>query len=299
METYKKIAFYSIILLISISLLFLYTSNDVKKDEDAHLKMIFLDVGQGDATFIQFPNGEQMLIDCGIDAVSIEALGRVMPFYDRDIDYLLVSHPDLDHYGGCIDVLNRFDVHHILYNGEQKQYSQLWQSFMRAIQEEQAMYSIVSSSVHWNIAGVGIDFLYPDHSIEKNKNIPGVKKDVGSNNASIVMKLSYGDQDTLLTADAEAELEEYLVDVYGEELDVEILKLGHHGSLTSSIQPFLDAATPETAVASAGMENKFHHPSERVIRRVKRMGTEIWRTDISGDIMVSITTSTHSVDSQK
>ena len=83
------------------------------KSEDKQtslLKITFLNVGQGDASLIQFPDGEKMLVDCSIDSRILEALGRVLPYYDRQIDYLVVSHPDADHYGGCIDVLKNYQI---------------------------------------------------------------------------------------------------------------------------------------------------------------------------------------------
>ena len=94
------------------------------------LRITFLDIGQGDATFIEFPNGEQMLVDCAEDGKILEALGRVMPYYDRDIDYLMITHPDFDHYGGCTDVLNRFEVKNIVYNGFKKEYDDLGFEFI-------------------------------------------------------------------------------------------------------------------------------------------------------------------------
>ena len=100
-----------------------------KEEFENSVQITFLDIGQGDATFIEFPGDVQMLVDCAKDARILEALGRVMEFYDRSIDYLVVTHPDNDHYGGCIDVLKRFDVANIVYNGLKKEQDEMWREF--------------------------------------------------------------------------------------------------------------------------------------------------------------------------
>lgn len=260
------------------------------------LRITFLDIGQGDATFVLFPDGTEMLIDCAIDARIIEALGRVMPFYDRDIDYLVVTHPDKDHYGGCIDVLERFEVKHIIDNGFEKTGSDFWQSYMQAIEQEKmhgAQYTQLDSVRSWDIASTTIYFLYPDHDLATDPLVPGEKK-INANNTSIVMKLSFGNKSVLLTGDIEHELEHYLVKTQKDNLDADILKAGHHGSDTSSIVSFLQLVTPSSTIFSAGKENRFGHPSRRVIKRVERFGSDVWRTDTQGDILVTITnTSTH------
>ncbi len=261
------------------------------EEKDPTLKIMFLDIGQGDATLIEFPDGQQMLIDCAIDDRVLEALGRVMPFYDHDIDYLVVTHPDLDHYGGCVDVMKRFDVGHILYNGIEKSYDALWQSFHEEVLAQMAdgkEYIEVDEPVVWDIASTTVHVLYPDHSIPQDDHIPGLDKDVGANDTSIVIKLSYGTQDVLLMGDAEVDLEEYVVNTYGELLDIEVLKMGHHGSQTASTQKFINATSPDVAIASCGADNKFGHPSPRVLKRFERANTDVWRTDMSGDILVTV-----------
>lgn len=250
------------------------------------VQVTFLDVGQGDATFITWPDGTQMLVDCAKDARILEALGRVMPFYDFDIDYLVVTHPDLDHYGGCVDVLEKYTVSNIVYSGYNEKVNDYWQSYWAAVWAEGAKYTELTKRTTWQLGDTTIDFLYPDHELAVHPEIPGATSDTGANNSSVVLKLSNGSQDLLMTGDAEAELEEFLVNTYGQELDVEVLKLGHHGSGSSSVQPFLDIVTPDYAIASAGLGNSYGHPSPRVQKRVERIGAELLRTDIDGDIEI-------------
>lgn len=268
---------------------------------EPHLDVRFLDIGQGDATLITFSNNEQMLVDCAIDARILEALGKNMKRGDWEIDYLVVTHPDLDHYGGCIDVLDRFSVKHIVYNGYPKGGEQ-HNEFLGAIEQEResgATYTIMNSVEEWEIGGAQIHFLYPDHQVTTTSTIPGKTSPASSNNTSIVMKITYGTQDVLLTGDAEADLESYLVKQYGEHLNVEVLKLSHHGSGSSSIEEFIAATRPDISVVSAGKNNRYGHPSLRVVKRIERVGGELFRTDEYGDILMLITTSTITIPSKR
>lgn len=265
------------------------TTDTVTTTVSGEVAMHFLDIGQGDATFMEFASGEQLLLDCAIDARILEALGRVMPVYDHTIDYLVVTHPDKDHYGGCIDVLDRFEVANIVYTGFEKDQA-FFDVFMEYVQQEGAVYHVIEKEQTWSIASTTITFLYPDHSLEQNPHIPGLAdKEIDANNTSLVLLFDiYGTQ-VLLTGDAEAPQERYLLERYGPRLDVAIYKAGHHGSSGSSIQEFIDVVTPSDTIFSAGRENSYGHPSPRVIKRVERLGSRIWRTDLNGDILVVIT----------
>ena len=251
----------------------------------AGLKVSYLDIGQGDASLIEFPSGEQMLVDCAIDGRILEALGRVMPYYDHDIDYLLITHPDLDHYGGCTEILKRFDVKNIIYNGLEKRGDAMWEAFWQALQEENANYIEIDKEEVWQIASTTMHILYPDHSIKQNKNIPGTSSEVNANDTSIVFKLSYLDKSLLFMGDAEEPLEEYLLTTYGEQLDADVIKLGHHGSDSSSSEELLTMTSPTDSVASCGLDN----PSRRVLKRIERLTTStIWRTDLQGDVFLEL-----------
>ena len=292
----KAIVVIFILLLITLGLIFFIRKGEVKPDhkptletaEPAKLKITFLDIGQGDATFIEFPNGEQMLVDCSIDARVIEALGRVMEFWDHEIDYMLVTHPDLDHYGGCEEVLKRFDVKNVVYNGLPKDYDDTWNSWWQAVQEEGAQYTEISSEEVWQIGSSTLHFLYPDHPIAVDKNIPELTKETSDNNTSLVFEIEYNNNKVLFMGDAEIELEKYLLDVYGDQMDVNLLKAGHHGSAGASSQEFINVVTPDNTVFSCGLNNSFGHPSPRVVKRVERASSTVWRTDLQGDIRFEV-----------
>lgn len=248
----------------------------------------FLDVGQGDASFIDFPDGKQMLVDCSQDSRILSALGRVMKFYDNEIDYLVVSHPDLDHYGGCEDVLRRFDVKHIITNGFDKDYDSAWRSFKQAVRDEGAEWKTIDKNWILDIGYSQIEFLYPDHLLADDPTVPESGKKVESNYTSIVFELIYKNKKVLFVGDAGEEEEDYIVKKYGAVLDVDVLKVGHHGSHKSSSDAFLKLVTPQIAVISVGAGNSYGHPSNRTLVRLKRVSSTIYRTDIGEDVVVEI-----------
>lgn len=248
--------------------------------------VVFLDVGQGDASLINFKNGEQMLVDCGKDRLVLSRLGKELAVWDRTIDYLLVTHPDLDHYGGCIDILRRYEVKHIITNGRAKS-DAYWQEFEKASQSEGAELISITNPTVWNIASTTLEFISPDLNLNLN-----LKPD-DSNNYSIVFRLVHGNTKILFTADAETPLEKAFIERYcakaGDNpcgaLAADILKVGHHGSDSSSLESFIRAVSPKRAIISVG-KNSYGHPSLRVLRRFDRTRVEVLRTDKEGAILV-------------
>ena len=259
------------------------------KKAAAVFQVIFLDVGQGDGTLITFSTGEKLLVDCGPDRKVVAELGKVIPFYDRTIDYLLVTHFDLDHYGGCVDVLERYDVKHIITNGITKPEDAYWQVWNVAREHERATTQVIEQAHRQVIGGQVFEFLSPDkHMVESIR--------MGSNNASVVFRLFSPTGETFLfTGDIEAVVEDALVRRYCHDkelpgagckaLRADILKVAHHGSDTSSREIFLSAVMPKVAVISSGRHNRFGHPSLRTIRHLERIGAAILRTDELGAIL--------------
>ncbi len=270
----------------------LQVQNEASSEQEANIKITFLDIGQGDASFIDWPDGTQMLVDCAIDARILEALGRVMSPFDRKIDYLVVSHPDQDHYGGCVDVLKRFEVKHIVYNGYKKNSSQYLPVFLQTVEDEKkdgAEYIEVDHEQSWTINSSTLHFLYPDLPINSHPFLSKVSKNDVSNNTSILMILQYGHKKVMFTGDSEFEEENYLMSKFSSAtLDVDVLKVGHHGSSGSTSDAFLKVLTPEYAIISSGKENKYGHPSLRTLHRLERANSQVWRTDTRGDIILNI-----------
>lgn len=223
------------------------------------VRLVFLDVGQGDAVYIETPSGNQMLIDGGPNRKVLSELGKVMPWFDRTLDVIIATHPDLDHIGGLPAVLDKYKVGIVLEPGAagNSQEFTLFQSRTNA-------YNIQTVRARRGMAvmlgdGVLLEILFPDRNVER----------VDSNTASVVAKLTYGNSSAILTGDAPQSVEEYLVFEDGKILEGDILKIGHHGSKTSTSERFLEAVDPKYAVISAGKNNRYGHPAPEVMHRLR------------------------------
>ncbi len=273
-----------------------YNRNLTKQN---YLKVVFMDVGQGDATYFQFKNGEQMLVDCSQDRRVLHALGKQMWFYDRTLDYLVVTHPDLDHYGGCIDVLKRYRVKNIIYTGIKKSDDKFWRSFWDQYKRENSNYITITEPEQMKISSSSLHFLYPDHDLREDRTLSNSKEKISTNETSIVFKLNHQDTSLLMSGDAEHDLEKYLTEEHSTDLQAEIYKMGHHGSAGSSNPFFINKIEPKHSIASAGKDNNFGHPSYRVIKRLQRLGSKIWRTDKDGDITIRIYKNEVKIETEK
>ena len=168
----KRIFLFLFICFFLTSSLFIYVNyyNQEKND----FQVIFFDIGQGDAALIKFNNDEKMLVDCGADKEILTKLGTRLSFYDQTIDYLLITHFDLDHYGGCIDVLKRYEVKYIITNGQKKEGDNYSHEWAKVRQLEQAKEYIISQPQVWQVGQANLEFLNPDPSLIKN-----IKLDIG------------------------------------------------------------------------------------------------------------------------
>lgn len=280
----KKILLIPVIFLILLLGCVFYIQYNQHKPPQ--FKVSFLDIGQGDATLIQFNNGQKMLVDCGKDKRILARLGETLPFYDRTIDYLIATHPDLDHYGGCVDVLKNYTVKEIITNGHTKPDS-FWATFEKAMHDEGAVLKTMTQPEVWTIGSSSLEFLSPNKDLVMNLGTED------SNNYSIVFRLKNNNENFLFTADMEVPLENALLSKYCivtstepcPALQSNILKVGHHGSDTSSGDDFLRAVGAKIGVISVGVENKYGHPSRRVLKKLERASMEVLRTDQLGSIV--------------
>lgn len=240
----------------------------------SELVVRFLDVGQGDAIHITTPDGVEALIDGGPDAGVLRALGRGRSFFDRELDLVIATHPDTDHVGGLVDVLERYRVSHIL-ETVAPHAAPAAKRYLTAATAEGATRTVVDGpmTVHLG-ASTTLHVLSP----------VGDTRNWRSNAASIIVQVRYGETEFLLTGDASKSTEEYLVDRYGDTLESEVLKLGHHGSDTSTSEAFLEATTPQFAVVSAGAENRYGHPHPAVVGRVEAQDIPVLSTAESGTL---------------
>jgi len=247
-------------------------------------RVFFLNIGQGDAALIKTPTGAKILVDCGPDQKILRKLSERFNFFDRQIDYLLVTHPDKDHLGGCLDVLQRYNVKNIFVNGVEKDSDAFFLAWKEMLMSEGAEIFIVEKPAEYILDGVKLKFFNPDKQLLENKS--------NDNNDSLVFKLSYITTTVFFAADMENKLEDKLLQKYCPastvicpEFKSDYLKVGHHGSDSSSGEKFLQAVDPVKAIISVG-KNSYGHPSLRVLKRLQRVGAIIWRTDKKGDIIV-------------
>ena len=233
-----------------------------------------LDVGQGDAILVETPDGVQVLIDGGRDSGVLRALGAVLPVHDRSIDMVVATHPDADHVGGLVDVLERYTVGSILMT-ENTGESAAADAYERAVLREEAEVLYARRGHMFALgASTTMRVLFPDtdpHGME-------------SNTASIVLQIVYGDSTFLLTGDSPKSIEEYLVLIEGEQLVSDVLKVGHHGSRTSTSELFLSHVLPTYAIISAGRDNQYGHPHVEVTDLLFNYGVETMSTAEAGTI---------------
>lgn len=242
---------------------------------DSRLHVYYFDIGQGDAILVRTPGGEYVLIDGGPDELVLDELAAVMPFYERKIDVMMLSHPHADHVNGLIDILERYDVQTVMITGVQYS-SAVHDRFLELIEKEDARLILVDGSADYRLGNVLMDVVYPVRSIlgEKIENL---------NNASISFRLLYGDQSFYFSGDLEEEGEEELVKL-GLDLSADVLKAGHHGSRTSTTAEFLELVGPRWAVISCGVGNRFGHPHPETIRKLQERDITIYRTDLDGTV---------------
>lgn len=260
--------------------------NDLWRPHD--LQMHVLDVGQGDAIFLRFPNGRTMLVDGGPRTRSYDAGERVvLPFLRyagvTRLDVVVASHPHSDHIGGLVSVLEQMPVGSYIDAGQP--YDSWMAGRIRAVIAERGVdYVVVAAGDSLSgLGGWGGAVLLPTASfVNEEGSAP-----VGLNNGSVVIRLTRGDQSILLTGDTEHETDAALA-AWGERAKARILKVAHHGSRTSSSSVFLGAVQPEVALISCGIDNKFKHPSPEVVARFGALDIRVERTDLVGAIHLDV-----------
>ena len=264
----------------------------VRSIPDAHLHVIACDVGQGDAILLS-SQSSQVLIDGGPDSKVLDCLSRHIPFWDRTLEVMILTHPQADHLNGLVDVLDRFAVEQVIVNGVVNDTAG-FRAFQDAVFTEGAAIHLPSRGDVIRVGEMQLSVLWPSSKAglaevwqpETGGAILGAATYQGDiNETSIVSRLSYGDFDALFVGDMGFSTEEALVasGVLGK---VEFLKVGHHGSKYASSAEFLDAVGPALGVISVGGQNRFGHPTPETLMRLDQIRAQILRTDISGDVEV-------------
>ena len=269
----------------------------VSENRGDTLTVAFLDIGQGDSIFIEAPNGNQIIFDGGPNGKILTELSKVMPFYDRSIDMIVVTNPDKDHFAGFIDLLDRYKISKIMEPGT-KSNTSTYLEFEKAVEKQvkdgKGRGKNGSDKVEKILARRGmritldreraiyIDILFPDRDVSYLK----------TNDGSIIARLVYADTSVMLTGDAPQKTEDRVVELGGVQgapstsLKSDILKVGHHGSRTSTGEKFVEKMAPKYAVISSGKNNKYDHPHLETLETLKKFHVTVLRTDERGTIVM-------------
>lgn len=232
-----------------------------------------LDVGQGDAIFVELPEGVQMLVDGGVGGAVLSRLSDVMMPWDRTIDYVVVTHPHADHINGLIEVFERYQIGSVLIDNIVYD-SAPYRILQNKIADEGSVVIDPDEADVLIDGKVLVDIIYPSSDIDV---------DIGGNvnEGSIVLKIYDGVNSVLLTGDAGNVVEENIAHKIG---DIDILKVGHHGSTYGTSREFLRVIDPEVAVISVGEDNDYGHPHLSTLKRLQDFGVEVFRTDLDGTV---------------
>lgn len=243
----------------------------ITEDKEGTLNVHFIDVGQGDSVFIELPNGETMLIDAGEWTAAEDVIEYIKESEAKKIDYLIGTHPHSDHIGGLADVVNEFAIGKA-YMPKVSNSTKTFERLLDAIEENNV-------DVYTAKAGVNI---YEDDEMVIEIVAPVSSGYESLNDYSAVIRLIYGKTSFLFMGDAETFSEN---EIKGN-INSDVLKVGHHGSKTSSSKEFLQRVMPQIAVISVGEDNDYGHPSKTVLNRLEDIGAKTLRTDEYGDIII-------------
>ncbi|MCR4407269.1 MAG: MBL fold metallo-hydrolase [Anaerolineae bacterium] len=263
--------------------------------QEGTLTVLFLDIGQGDSILVLSPNGHTMLIDGGNSSKDADQV--IVPTlkahgYDR-LDFLVATHPDQDHIGGLVAVLQEIPVKYAVFTG-QEHTTQTYEAFLEEVSRLKNAGQLTPVKAR---RGVALDF---DPALKVEVLGPGddVVQTGDTNNASVVIRLTYKAVSFVFTGDAEDDEESWILS-QGGDVRAQILKISHHGSKNGTGEAWLKAMSPEVAVISVGADNRYGHPSSQVIERLARRKIKIYRTDQQGTITVTTDGNSYQVSTEK
>lgn len=273
----KKYFSILIALILAISLLPASIANAAPTE----LKVHFLDVGQGDSILIQAPNGKNMLVDGGTKGSGDKVVSFLKAKGVKKLDYVVATHPDADHIGGLITVLNAFPVTNFVDSGKVHT-SQTYFDLLTLIDSKNIKFTVPKE----------LDQL----ALDPNMMIRVLHADENAgdtNDASIVLKVTYNKVSFLLMGDADTEIEDYIRSKY--DVKATVLKNGHHGSNTSSSAAFISNVKPSVAILSYGKNNSYGHPHAAIESRLRNVGAKTYKTPLDCDITVTSNGVKHAV----
>lgn len=275
MQRSQVITFWAIVALLFVMVV-IWTAV-LREERRGTITVSFLDVGQGDAVFIDSPTGHQILIDGGPGTEVLRKLPTVMPWYDRSIDMIVGTHADMDHIGGLIEVLPRYRVLAALVPST-KGTTQAWKTYLHELKAEGAAGANIFLAERGERIDIGggayLEVLFPDRALP----------DIETNTGCVIIRLVYGSTAFMLSCDAPSSIEQYLALLDGPALKSDVLKAGHHGSKTSSSGLFVGLVNPTFAVYSRGCGNSYGHPSPETVATFERFGIPTLDTCTDGTV---------------
>ncbi|MDO8460858.1 MAG: hypothetical protein Q7S38_00270 [bacterium] len=282
---FRKVIFTGVISLFLLGLIFFYQNAQFS---DGKLHIIFCDVGQGDGIFIRTPKGMDIIIDGGPDDKILSCLSNHMPFWDRTIELMFLSHPHLDHFMGLISVLERYSV--LEFSTEKLSNSTAsFRQLLGEVQEEKLQPRFLYIGDRFTTKdGVSIAVLGPSKEFIKATSPTGDIAQSGEF-ASLILLVSYKGFDAILTGDSQAKGISSALASQGVALrsyGIEVLQVPHHGSKTGLSSEILDTINPRLAVISVGKKNRYGHPRKEILEMLKNGNIKILRTDHDGEIEI-------------
>lgn len=272
----KKYIFLSFVSLLFLSGLFFYQN---AKLNDGKLHLVICDVGQGDAIYLKTPSGKDILVDGGPNAEVLDCLTNNMPFWDRTIDLVVLTHPDADHITGLIPVLERYSVLHFVTSKTSKS-TAIYKKFLQILENEGLELKYVFANDKINFGdGVVSKIIWPSPKLFSGEEV----KESKVNEYSVIQLITYGNFEALLTGDAGSEI---MVQIANSAGDIDILKVPHHGSKTGMNGNFLSEVKPEIAVISVGVKNRYGHPSNYSLDLLDKHNVKVFRTDKNEEIKI-------------
>ncbi len=244
------------------------------EDHKGLLTFSVLDIGQGDSLFIESPTGTQVLIDGGPNKNLMKEISHVMAWYDRHIDMIIVTNPDLDHYSGFIPLLQKYSADVFMEPGTQAHYP-AYDVLEKEVADKKITKILARRGEKIDLGGGAyLEVLFPDRD----------PTGMSTNDGSIVMKLVYGGTSVMLQGDSTAKIEHYLVGLDGTSLEADILKAGHHGSHTSSSEEYVKEVNPKWMVMSSGQNNEYGHPHKETLETTAKLNIPAYDTCNNGRI---------------
>lgn len=266
-----------IILIIAGIAISLLPEKEGETSNQGEMRVIFLDVDQGDAILVQTPDGKNIMIDCGYVDYADAVVESLRHFDVQVIDAFIATHPDPDHIGSVPVLFDEFQVLSVYHSGFVKT-TRTYEDFISAIEAE-------GCAIH-DDRDINVGDLLPLSSNVTFEvlSINSVAED--SNDASIVLKLTHGSVDLILEGDASWSTERDMINRFGDELDIEVLKVSHHGSSSASSYDWLDITSPQHAIVCIG-PNDWDLPDQSILERLNLYSSEVWVTDQEGGVFVS------------